>query len=105
MKISNLTEGQTLYSVERVPMGNTSLKTTAVFMVHIKSVEPDGNSFTASWNSNPARTYYKVPSTWKAKKPILVVNRMTARLATKEEIAAGGKMNENSCYFTIFPRE
>ena len=98
MKISALKSGQTLYSVERQYMGNTLVKTTRVFGVTVTGVSEDGRSFTASWNGNAPHEYRKVPSTWKTRKPILVNDGWSYRLAHRGE---EGERTEGPLYFTI----
>lgn len=95
-----LKPGQILYSVERIGLGNTTMKTTSVYTVRI--VEVTADYFTASWNNNPARKYFAIPSTWKVKKPFIVQNRLTARKATCEEIKNGHHV-EHSTHFAVIP--
>lgn len=97
MKINQCTPGQIVYSVERRQMGNTALRTTSVFSVYIREVDPEGKWVMASWNGNPARKFYSAAvSKWKKEKPLLVGNMRTGyRLATKEEIKQRGE--EQSC--------
>jgi len=100
MKIEKLSEGQILYSAEKKGAGNTSMTTILVYRVRIKSIAEDKKSFMASWNGNTARKYSKVPTTWKVKKPIIVQNHFTSRLATKDEITTG-TLKECPDYFTL----
>lgn len=98
MDISKIKPGQILYSVERTGVGNTMLRTTSVFRVEITDVDPDHKAFWAKWNGNPKRRYFRVPNTWRAKKPTLVDNRLTSRLAHRGE---AGDLVEKSCYFEL----
>jgi hypothetical protein len=87
MKIDKLTVGQTVYSVERRNMGNTTLRTTSVFDVRIMEIDPEKRWVMASWNGNTPRKYYLGSIVkWKEKEPVLV-HSMTgsSRLATEEE--------------------
>ncbi len=100
MQIEKLKAGQALYAVSRQPMGNTTMKTTAIHLVRVTNVAEDRKSFTASWNGNPSRDYRSVPPNWKAKKPVIVKNHLTARLATRDEKKTG-TLTEGHCYFTL----
>lgn len=87
MKISSLKPGQSLWDLHRYKMGNTTMKSWGVWPVHVVSVAEDGESFTASWNSNPPKKYYRVPSNWKAKEPVMVAaGGLGKRPATRAEI-------------------
>ena len=55
--ISKLTVGQTLYSLSRQKMGNTTVSRTACHTVVVKSIAPDLSSIEASWNGNRPRLY------------------------------------------------
>lgn len=87
MKISALSAGQLVYSVEKTTMGNTSLKTISVYPVTVTEVRE--TSVMASWNGNaPRRCSEAAVKKWKVEKPVLVSNGFgTKRLATKDEIA------------------
>lgn len=89
MKITDLKPGQVLYDVRSTRMGNTKMRTISVWRVSIKEIDPSGTKFTASWNSNPVRNYYHVPTSWKKKEPFLVtcVNGYGKRRPTKAELA------------------
>ena len=87
MKISALSAGQLVYSVEKTTMGNTSLKTISVYPVTVTEVRE--TSVMASWNGNAPRRFSEAAvKKWKVEKPVLVSNGLgTKRLATKDEIA------------------
>ncbi|EIC1587089.1 hypothetical protein K9692_004528 [Escherichia coli] len=87
MKISALSAGQLVYSVEKTTMGNTSLKTISVYPVTVTEVRE--TSVMASWNGNAPRRFSEAAvKKWKVEKPVLVSNGFgTKRLATKDEIA------------------
>jgi len=103
MKIENLKPGQVLYSCRRARMGNTTMKTLYVHKVQIGEIAEDKKSFMASWNGNHAEKHYRVPPEWKAKKPVVVENRLTNRLATREEIKTG-TLVERPFYFILKPK-
>jgi len=72
--ISKLSPGQTVYSVERRRMGNTTISRGACFSVYVIEVHPSVNGSVpfviASWNSNPSRKFYeKSFKKWKLVKP------------------------------------
>ena len=87
MKISALSAGQLVYSVEKTTMGNTSLKTISVYPVTVTEVRE--TSVMASWYGNAPRRFSEAAvKKWKVEKPVLVSNGFgTKRLATKDEIA------------------
>ncbi|MBC8737063.1 hypothetical protein F6X40_09605 [Paraburkholderia sp. UCT31] len=67
-------------------MGNTTISTTTVHPVRVVSVH-DGYVI-ASWNGNKERKYYEGDvAKWRVCEPVLIRSRLTARLATKAEIA------------------
>lgn len=90
MKLEKLKPGMTVYDVGRQRMGNTTMRTVAVWGVFIRSVDLEKRTVVASWNSNPDRTFSaRAASKWKAVRPMLVRTGMGAlRLATREEQAA-----------------
>ena len=90
MKIEKLQPGQVVFNVVRQNMGNTTMKTTSVFKVYIKEIDPEKQWVLASWNGNPARKFYKrTVSKWREKKPVMIKSPMgSQRLATREEIKA-----------------
>lgn len=87
MKITALKPGDVVFSVEKVKMGNTNLKTVSVFRVSIKEVHE--HHVIASWNGNsPRRFGLNSIAKWKAKEPVRIeIRPCYHRLATKEEIA------------------
>lgn len=86
--ISKLKPGQTLYTITRQRMGNTTLKTIAIHPVTVREVHED--YVLASWNGNPARKFNaSAVSGWKVSRPLTVNTEMGGRrLATRAEIAA-----------------
>lgn len=90
MKISDLKPGQILFDVHSHRMGNTTMRTLGVWRVLVKEVDPEGRSFKASWNGNPAETKYRIPPNWKKTEPFLITsaNGYGKRRPTKEELAA-----------------
>lgn len=87
MKIAALQPGDTVYSVEKIKMGNTSVSTVVVYSVVISEVHE--NHVVASWNGNRPKVFREPTiKKWKKEKPILISVGMGAkRLATKAEIA------------------
>jgi hypothetical protein len=87
MKLEKLMPGMIVYDVGRMPMGNTTLKTVAVWKVKVIEVDLDRRLVVASWNGNPCRTYYQHSiKNWRVKPPMLVRTFMGAmRIATREE--------------------
>lgn len=79
-----------VYDVQRQRMGNTSMRTTSVFRVHIREIDPEGNWVVASWNGNAYRKFYKGSvAKWKENKPILIRSSFGShRVATREELKA-----------------
>jgi hypothetical protein len=66
--LSRLTVGQVLYSVERVKMGNTSMRRGALYRVRITEICED--SVMASWNGNPPRRYgLRAIKKWRVNEP------------------------------------
>lgn len=73
MKIENMQEGQTLWTVRRHKAGNTMMTTVSVYPVTIVEVDLVERRVTASWNGNPARSYREADAMkWRKKKPELV---------------------------------
>ncbi|EMY1073305.1 hypothetical protein AAIE55_004087 [Salmonella enterica] len=91
MKISQLEVGMSVWSVSRVNMGNTTIKTVVVHPVVI--VEVHDNHVIATWNGNaPRRFGESVVKGWKKEKPLLIREGFgQMRLATREEKAMAGK--------------
>jgi hypothetical protein len=68
--LSRITVGQTLYTVSRQGMGNTTLTRLAVHPVTVREIDPVKRRVLASWNYNPAEWYSeRQVARWKAKKP------------------------------------
>jgi hypothetical protein len=89
MNINKLTPGMTVYDVGRVKMGNTTMRTIAVWHVRIISVDLASGTVVACWNSNPERKYRERQwKKWRAKEPVLIPVGWGKRLATREELAA-----------------
>jgi hypothetical protein len=69
--LSRIVEGQTLFTVTREKMGNTTITRNAVHAVRVISVDREARKVVASWNGNPARTFYEAQfSKWKVKRPV-----------------------------------
>jgi hypothetical protein len=90
MKIESLTVGQTVWNVRRYGMGNTTLRSTAVYTVRIVEIDLERGRVKASWNGNTPEWFYgKSISTWKKNEPVMVETAFGARrLATREELKA-----------------
>lgn len=89
MKFEKIQPGMKLYDVGTQKMGNTSVKTIAVWPVNVISVDPERRTVVASWNCNSPRTFTeRVYSKWKSKPPILVQGPFgNKRRPTREELA------------------
>ena len=87
MKFEKLQPGMTVYDVHRHKLGNTTMSTVGVWRVRIVSVDHDAKRVTASWNGNPAKTFfYGDVEKWREKEPMLIRGAFgSARLATREE--------------------
>ncbi|OQP33883.1 hypothetical protein [Pantoea latae] len=85
MKIKSLKPGDTVYSLSRHKMGNTTINTVSMYRVSIKEVHED--HVIASVNGNAPRKYRESEvAKWKKDEPVLIRSRMGyARLATKSE--------------------
>ena len=86
--IKKIQPGDVLYDAHLVGMGNTTMRTLAVFTVRIMRVAENGAW--VSWNGNPER-FYSERSLKKLRttKPITIRTGMgKVRLATRAEIAA-----------------
>lgn len=55
--LSKLAVGQTVYSVERRRMGNTTIVREAAFSVRIVSIDMEKRCVMASWNGNPPKRF------------------------------------------------
>ena len=87
-KMDKLTVGQTLWSVERGRMGNTTMRTQNLYSSRVVELDPDGKWALISWNGNPPRRQYDV-SRLRVKKPVMVHSAMGySRLATRAELKA-----------------
>lgn len=88
MKFDKLKPGMVVFSVGKMRMGNTAIKTVVVHPVAIKSIDMQSRRVVASWNGNGDREYMERDvSNWREKKPILVSTVTGAkRLANREEI-------------------
>lgn len=107
-QIEKLTPGMRLYCIRRQQMGNTTLKDTVVHRATVISVAEDKKSFVASWNGNPAKTYYALLAGWKMKKPYLkeipMLSMSRHRQASRVEIADAkkdGRVVEKPDYFEV----
>lgn len=90
MRFEKLRPGMTVYDVHRRKMGNTTMSTVGLWRVLIVSVDHEAKRLTASWNGNPARTFYpKDVAKWREKEPPLIsASFCGARLAMREELKA-----------------
>ena len=90
MKFEKLTPGMVVYDVHRHRLGNTTISTVGVWKVRIVSVEPETRRVVASWNGNPAKTFYFGDVTkWREKEPMLIRGALgNARLANRDELKA-----------------
>ncbi len=88
MKFDKLKPGMVVFSVGKMRMGNTAIKTVVVRPVAIKSIDMQSRRVVASWNGNGDREYMERDvSNWREKKPILVSTVTGAkRLANREEL-------------------
>ena len=86
MKIDKLAKGQIVYDVCNRKIGNTSMTTTCVFEVQIKTIDFEKEKVTASWNGNKPQVFFKNAwSKWRLKKPILIKTSFGHRLAKRGE--------------------
>lgn len=88
MTLDKLQPGATVYSIRRYRMGNTPLRSTAIYKVKIVSVDPERGSVLASLNGGPPKTFFRRTwSKWRMKEPRLVYNKLSGqvRLAKKGE--------------------
>ncbi len=68
--ISRIKPQQTLYTVTRQKMGNTTMSRKAVHRVVVTEVDPEGKFVMASWNGNQVRRYSESQvAKWKVKEP------------------------------------
>lgn len=90
MKLEKVKPEDVVYSLVKHKAGNTQLRTTSLYYVHIVSVDIENQTCTARWNGNKEKTYYRAEwSKWRVNKPLMVRGFAgTQRLATREEIAA-----------------
>jgi hypothetical protein len=90
MKFEKLQPGTIAYTVSRHKMGNTTVSTIAIHSVHVFEVDTERRTVKASWNSNPAKTFYESQTKkWKEKKPVTITSLMgQKRLARRDEIKA-----------------
>ena len=68
--LSRLKPGQTLYTITKQKMGNTTIRINVMHHVIVKEVFPDEGYCIASWNGNTPRRYsaFQVKS-WRVNKP------------------------------------
>lgn len=90
MKIEHLQPGATVWSVGSIGVGNTTLRSVAVWPVKIISTDYAARTVVASWNHNSPGVFREnVWGKWRKDRPLLIklgFNRY--RLATREEVAA-----------------
>jgi hypothetical protein len=88
VKLDKITAGMTLYDVGSHRMGNTTMRTMAVWPVFVKEVDTVKDRALVSWNGNapewrPAFALEKL----RAKEPVLIRTVLGARrLPTREEL-------------------
>lgn len=90
MKLEKLTPGMIVFDVGSHRMGNTALRTVAVWKVKIVSVDLEKRTVMASRNFNaPMRFYEQSWRKWQLKEPLLIKGSFgQQRLATRAEIKA-----------------
>ena len=90
MKFEKLKPDMVVYDVHRHKLGNTTMSTVGVWKVRIVSVDNESKRVTASWNGNPAKTFfYGDVMKWREKEPMLILGAFGgARLATRDELKA-----------------
>lgn len=90
MTIDKLHPGLVVYDVGKTKLGNTSIRTTSVWSVHIVSVNKEKKTVEARWNNNPPQIFpQRRWSKWRLQRPILIPSGFGGyRLANKAEIAA-----------------
>jgi hypothetical protein len=90
MKLESLKPGDVVYSISRGKMGNTTMRTTSVHHVTIKSIDLEKQTCVASWNCNKDQTFYRHTwSKWRKNEPVMIRSAMgSSRVATRAEIAA-----------------
>lgn len=90
MKLESLKPGDVVYSLSRGKMGNTTMRTTYVHHVTIKSIDLENQTCVACWNCNRDRTFYRGEwSKWRKNAPVMIRSVMgSSRVATRAEIAA-----------------
>lgn len=68
--LGQLQVGQTLYSISRQKMGNTTVSREVCHPVTITAIDPDGRWVEARWNGNPPRRYYpRQVQQWRVSRP------------------------------------
>lgn len=90
MKIEKLIPGQIVYDVHSHRMGNTTMRTMGCWEVRIVSIDLEKGTVVATWNSNPAQTFYRNSiQKWREKKPVFVsTGAFGKRIATRAELKA-----------------
>lgn len=69
--ISRIKVGQTLYTVTRQKIGNTTMSRDAVHSVYVTEVDPDGKFVSASWNGNQTKLFRASDvAKWRVSKPV-----------------------------------
>ena len=89
-QLSKIRVGQTLYTVSRGRLGNTTLRTVRVHPVTVEEVNLVDGYVIARWNHNRPEKYRLGDiSTWKVSEPVTIDGMWGAkRLASREEKAA-----------------
>lgn len=76
--IKKLVPGQVVWEIQRRKAGNTTIKTDCLYEIRIVSVNVERGEVVASWNGNPAKTYYaKSIKGWHSEKPVRVSSAMS----------------------------
>src|SRR5687768_5238589 len=88
MKLEHCKPDMTVWEVTSQMMGNTTMRTLALYSLRIKEVDLEKRRVFASWNGNEPRWYYKITG-WKKEKPYLVTTNSGygKRRPTREELA------------------
>jgi hypothetical protein len=69
-KFETVKAGDVLYDVHRQKMGNTTMSRLGCWDVKVISVDAEAGTVLASWNGNPAQTYYRRSvEKWRRSKP------------------------------------
>lgn len=79
--LSRLKQGQILYEVRKVTMGNTRMTTDALYTVKVIDIDLEGGFAVVSWNGNaPTRYYERNLKKLKVKEPVVKSEGMCGQL-------------------------